>query len=128
MSRRINGEALSEELWIQFKHKEEYYMFEISAGIYKGQNNKGYFVASLKNMNVAPEIDALTDLFGRVRFEKDMDYNIKIGRKTAVIEVEIDHLNDIKMVYGSKFADRLQKNIAISLIYKNGQEQCSIQT
>lgn len=48
MSRRINGEALSEELWIQFKHKEEYYMFEISAGIYKGQNNKGYFVASLK--------------------------------------------------------------------------------
>lgn len=39
-------------------------MFEISAGIYKGQNNKGYFVASLKNMNVAPEIDALTDLFG----------------------------------------------------------------
>ena len=118
MSRRINGEALSEELWIQFKHKEEYYMFEISAGIYKGQNNKGYFVASLKNMNVAPEIDALTDLFGRVRFEKDMDYNIKIGRKTAVIEVEIDHLNDIKMVYGSKFADRLQKNIAMSLIYK----------
>ena len=118
MSRRINGEALSEELWIQFKHKEEYYMFEISAGIYKGQNNKGYFVASLKNMNVAPEIDALTDLFGRVRFEKDMDYNIKIGRKTAVIEVEIDHLNDIKMVYGSKFADRLQKDIAISLIYK----------
>lgn len=118
MCRRINGEALSEDLWIRFRHQDEYYMFEVSAGIYNGQNQKEYFVTSLKNMNVAPEIDSLTDLFGRVRFEKDMNDNIRIGRKTAVIEVEIDHLNDIKMVYGSKFADEIQKNIALNLIYK----------
>ena len=56
-----------------------------------------------------PEIDPLTDLYGQVKFEKDIVDYIQQGRKVAVLEIEIDHMNDINILYGTNYSDRIQR-------------------
>ena len=81
------------------------------------QGKNRYFIVLLRNQNVIPEIDPLTDLYGQVKFEKDIVDYIQQGRKVAVLEIEIDHMNDINILYGTNYSDRIQKVLAYRFIY-----------
>lgn len=59
----------------------------------------------------------MTDLYGQVKFEKDIVDYIQQGRKVAVLEIEIDHMNDINILYGTNYSDRIQKVLAYRFIY-----------
>ena len=65
-------------------------MFGFFMNVVKEDKNE-YLVHILVNQNVIPEIDALTDLYGQKKFEKDVEGYIRTGRKVAVLEIESAH-------------------------------------
>lgn len=75
------------------------------------------FYCSASESECDSEIDPLTDLYGQVKFEKDIVDYIQQGRKVAVLEIEIDHMNDINILYGTNYSDRIQKVLAYRFIY-----------
>ena len=116
MEKRFLGQKLSDELYIRLKNKDHYDMFGFFMSVVKEDGNE-YLLHILVNQNVIPEIDALTDLYGQKKFEKDVEGYIRTGRKVAVLEVEIDHMADINILYGANYTDRLQREIAHHFIY-----------
>lgn len=116
MEKRLLGQKLSDELYIRLKNKDHYDMVAFFMSVVKEDGNE-YLLHILVNQNVIPEIDALTDLYGQKKFEKDVEGYIRTGRKVAVLEVEIDHMADINILYGANYTDRLQREIAHHFIY-----------
>lgn len=57
-------------------------MFGFFMSVVKEDGNE-YLLHILVNQNVIPEIDALTDLYGQKKFEKDVEGYIRTGRKVA---------------------------------------------
>lgn len=95
-------------------------MTQIITDMILEQGKNRYFIVLLRNQNVIPEIDPLTDLYGQVKFEKDIVDYIQQGRKVAVLEIEIDHMNDINILYGTNYSDRIQKGSCIPVYLHDG--------
>ena len=117
MKKRLRGINLENDLYIRMGKDKKYVMTQIRTGMSLGQGKNRYFIVLLRNQNVIPEIDPLTDLYGQVKFEKDIVDYIQQGRKVAVLEIEIDHMNDINILYGTNYSDRIQKVLAYRFIY-----------
>ena len=117
MKKRLRGINLENDLYIRMGKDKKYVMTQIITDMILEQGRNRYFIVLLRNQNVIPEIDPLTDLYGPVKFEKDnVDY-LQQGRKVAVLEIEIDHMNDINILYGTNYSDRIQKVLAYRFIY-----------
>lgn len=117
MKKRLRGINLENDLYIRMGKDKKYVMTQIIADMILEQGKNRYFIVLLRNQNVIPEIDPLTDLYGQVKFEKDIVDYIQQGRKVAVLEIEIDHMNDINILYGTNYSDRIQKVLAYRFIY-----------
>ena len=117
MKKRLRGINLENDLYIRMGKDKKYVMTQIITDMILEQGKNRYFIVLLRNQNVIPEIDPLTDLYGQVKFEKDIVDYIQQGRKVAVLEVEIDHMNDINILYGTNYSDRIQKVLAYRFIY-----------
>lgn len=119
MKKRLRGINLENDLYIRMGKDKKYVMTQIITDMILEQGKNRYFIVLLRNQNVIPEIDPLTDLYGQVKFEKDIVDYIQQGRKVAVleIEIEIDHMNDINILYGTNYSDRIQKVLAYRFIY-----------
>ena len=117
MKKRLRGINLENDLYIRMGKDKKYVMTQIITDMILEQGKNRYFIVLLRNQNVIPEIDPLTDLYGQVKFEKDIVDYIQQGRKVAVLEIEIDHMNDINILYGTNYSDRIQKVIAYRFIY-----------
>lgn len=117
MKKRLRGINLENDLYIRMGKNKKYVMTQIITDMILEQGKNRYFIALLRNQNVIPEIDPLTDLYGQVKFEKDIVDYIQQGRKVAVLEIEIDHMNDINILYGTNYSDRIQKVLAYRFIY-----------
>ena len=117
MKKRLRGINLENDLYIRMGKDKKYVMTQIITDMILGQGKNRYFIVLLRNQNVIPEIDPLTDLYGQVKFEKDIVDYIQQGRKVAVLEIEIDHMNDINILYGTNYSDRIQKVLAYRFIY-----------
>lgn len=117
MKKRLRGINLENDLYIRMGKDKKYVMTQIITDMILEQGKNRYFIVLLRNQNVIPEIDPLTDLYGQVKFEKDIVDYIQQGRKIAVLEIEIDHMNDINILYGTNYSDRIQKVLAYRLIY-----------
>lgn len=117
MKKRLRGINLENDLYIRMGKDKKYVMTQIITDIILEQGKNRYFIVLLRNQNVIPEIDPLTDLYGQVKFEKDIVDYIQQGRKVAVLEIEIDHMNDINILYGTNYSDRIQKVLAYRFIY-----------
>ena len=113
MKKRLRGINLENDLYIRMGKDKKYVMTQIITDMILEQGKNRYFIVLLRNQNVIPEIDPLTDLYGQVKFEKDIVDYIQQGRKVAVLEIEIDHMNDINILY----SDRIQKVLAYRFIY-----------
>ena len=117
MKKRLRGINLENDLYIRMGKDKKYVMTQIITDMVLEQGKNRYFIVLLRNQNVIPEIDPLTDLYGQVKFEKDIVDYIQQGRKVAVLEIEIDHMNDINILYGTNYSDRIQKVLAYRFIY-----------
>lgn len=117
MKKRLRGINLENDLYIRMGKDKKYVMTQIITDMILEQGKNSYFIVLLRNQNVIPEIDPLTDLYGQVKFEKDIVDYIQQGRKVAVLEIEIDHMNDINILYGTNYSDRIQKVLAYRFIY-----------
>lgn len=117
MKKRLRGINLENDLYIRMGKDKKYVMTQIITDMILEQGKNRYFIVLLRNQNVIPEIDPLTDLYGQVKFEKDTVDYIQQGRKVAVLEIEIDHMNDINILYGTNYSDRIQKVLAYRFIY-----------
>ena len=117
MKKRLRGINLENDLYIRMGKDKKYVMTQIITDMILEQGKNRYFIVLLRNQNVIPEIDPLTDLYGQVKFEKDIVDYIQQGRKLAVLEIEIDHMNDINILYGTNYSDRIQKVLAYRFIY-----------
>ena len=117
MKKRLRGINLENNLYIRMGKDKKYVMTQIITDMILEQGKNRYFIVLLRNQNVIPEIDPLTDLYGQVKFEKDIVDYIQQGRKVAVLEIEIDHMNDINILYGTNYSDRIQKVLAYRFIY-----------
>ena len=117
MKKRLRGINLENDLYIRMGKDKKYVMTQIITDMILEQGRNRYFIVLLRNQNVIPEIDPLTDLYGQVKFEKDIVNYIQQGRKVAVLEIEIDHMNDINILYGTNYSDRIQKVLAYRFIY-----------
>ena len=117
MKKRLRGINLENDLYISMGKDKKYVMTQIITDMILEQGKNRYFIVLLRNQNVIPEIDPLTDLYGQVKFEKDIVDYIQQGRKVAVLEIEIDHMNDINILYGTNYSDRIQKVLAYRFIY-----------
>ena len=117
MKKRLRGINLENDLYIRMGKDKKYVMTQIITDMILEQSKNRYFIVLLRNQNVIPEIDPLTDLYGQVKFEKDIVDYIQQGRKVAVLEIEIDHMNDINILYGTNYSDRIQKVLAYRFIY-----------
>ena len=117
MKKRLRGINLENDLYIRMGKDKKYVMTQIITDMILEQGKNRYFIVLLRNQNVIPEIDPLTDLYGQVKFEKDIVDYIQQGRKVAVLEIEIDHMNEINILYGTNYSDRIQKVLAYRFIY-----------
>ncbi len=117
MKKRLRGINLENDLYIRMGKDKKYVMTQIITDMILEQGKNRYFIVLLRNQNVIPEIYPLTDLYGQVKFEKDIVDYIQQGRKVAVLEIEIDHMNDINILYGTNYSDRIQKVLAYRFIY-----------
>lgn len=117
MKKRLRGINLENDLYIRMGKDKKYVMTQIITDMILEQGKNRYFIVLLRNQNVIPEIDPLTDLYGQVKFEKDIVDYIQQGRKVAVLEIEIDHMNDINILYGTNYSDQIQKVLAYRFIY-----------
>ena len=117
MKKRLRGINLENDLYIRMGKDKKYVMTQIITDMILEQGKNRYFIVLLRYQNVIPEIDPLTDLYGQVKFEKDIVDYIQQGRKVAVLEIEIDHMNDINILYGTNYSDRIQKVLAYRFIY-----------
>lgn len=117
MKKRLRGINLENDLYIRMGKDKKYVMTQIITDMILEQGKNRYFIVLLRNQNVIPEIDPLTDLYGQVKFEKDIVDYIQQGRKVAVLEIEIDNMNDINILYGTNYSDRIQKVLAYRFIY-----------
>ena len=117
MKKRLRGINLENDLYIRMGKDKKYVMTQIITDMILEQGKNRYFIVLLRNQNVIPEIDPLTDLYGQVKFEKDIVDYIQQGRKVAVLEIEIDHMNDINILYGTNYSDRIKKVLAYRFIY-----------
>ena len=117
MKKRLRGINLENDLYIRMGKDKKYVMTQIITDMILEQGKNRYFIVLLRNQNVIQEIDPLTDLYGQVKFEKDIVDYIQQGRKVAVLEIEIDHMNDINILYGTNYSDRIQKVLAYRFIY-----------
>ena len=117
MKKRLRGINLENDLYIRMGKDKKYVMTQIITDMILEQGKNRYFIVLLRNQNVIPEIDPLTDLYGQVKFKKDIVDYIQQGRKVAVLEIEIDHMNDINILYGTNYSDRIQKVLAYRFIY-----------
>lgn len=117
MKKRLRGINLENDLYIRMGKDKKYVMTQIITDMILEQGKNRYFIVLLRNQNVIPEIDPLTDLYGQVKFEKDIVDYIQQGRKVAVLEIEIDHMNDINILYGTNYSDRIQKVLSYRFIY-----------
>lgn len=118
--KRMRGEDLDGELCIRFREKSgDYCMYSFHTDIVKEEEPYGeYLIVILKNENVLPLIDALTDLYSQVRYSGDLEHAIKTEEQIAVLKIGIRQFNNFNIIYGEKFTNQILRETALQFIYQ----------
>lgn len=116
---RTQGKNLDRELCVRMKGVSgEYHMFSIHTKIVTDEKNaERYLVILLRNENVLPRIDALTDLYSRARFATDLETELEKKEPFAVLMIKLERFNNLNIIYGNDFTNQLLKETALQFIY-----------
>ncbi len=116
---RTQGKNLDWELCVRMKGAfEEYHMFSIHTDIVTDEKNaEAYLLILLRDENVLPRIDALTDLYSQARFVSDLEMEIENKAPFAVFMIKLERFNNLNIIYGNDFTNQLLKETALQFIY-----------
>lgn len=116
---RTQGKDLDRELCVRMKGvSEEYHMFSIHTDIVTDEENaETYLLILLRDENILPRIDALTDLYSQARFVSDLEAEIKKKFPFAVLMIKLERFNNLNIIYGTDFTNRLLKETALQFIH-----------
>lgn len=116
---RKQGKKTDWELWVRMKGvSDEYHMFSIHTDIITDEKNgEGYLLVLLRNENVLPRIDALTDLYSQARYAADLEAAIEKRNPFAVLMVKLERFNNLNIIYGNEFTNQILKETALQFIY-----------
>lgn len=93
-----------------------YAMFSIHSECFEN-DGETYFVMVLKNENILPEIDAVTDLYSHARYVSELSRRIRAHGRVALLQIEVSGFATFSLVYGVEFANRLLREVALQFIY-----------
>lgn len=119
IARRLSGQDLDVEFCIRIRgYTKEYCMFSFHMKRYTDEScGADFIVVVMKNENVLPEIDALTDLYSIARYGNDLQSSIDREDYVAVLEIRIEGFNNFNIIYGVSFANRILQEVALCFIY-----------
>ena len=119
IGKRLQGEELENELLIHLLDRDgKFYMYRFYTDmIYAQDGTPQYLVVVMKNQNIIPDIDAITDLYSQERFIKDLDVVIRELDTFAVLQIHIDGFSTFNLIYGRDYVNELLKAISINFIY-----------
>ena len=118
IKKRMHLEGLGQSFSVRLKHDMMHYiLFTITSDIVCIEGDYRYLVTVMRNDKIPPEIDYVTILFGKNRFLTDVQAIMDSGMQVAAIMVSLDHIGDLKIIYGENSSDTLFEDIAIRFIY-----------
>lgn len=119
IGKRLQGIDLDCELCVRMRGKDGfYYMFSIHVNaLHDVDDNLEYLVVIIKNENIFPEIDALTDLYSYARYVKDLERGIAGGGNLAILQIQVEGFNTFNLIYGLDYSNELLRAIALQFIY-----------
>lgn len=95
----------------------DYHLFHIQTQHLQDDEYRDYILVTLKDVNVMPDIDPLTDLYSQAMYERDLEIAVEKNSRLAVLKIGIERLNIFNIAYGAEFANRMLKEIALHFIY-----------
>lgn len=111
---RMQGKNLERELCVRMQGiSGAYHMFSFHTDIVADT----YLLILLRNENVLPRIDALTDLYSQARFTADLETEIERKTPFAVFMIKLERFNNLNIIYGTDFTNLLLKETALQFIY-----------
>lgn len=119
MGRRLQGMDLDTELCIRMHGKTgSYAMFSIhTKAIYDDNHQLEYLVGMLKNEDIFPDFDALTNLYSYARYVKELDHGIACEDKLAILQIQVEGFSTFNLIYGRDYSGELLRAIALRFIY-----------
>ena len=114
---RLNSEKLDYVFYVRMGNHTKEYMMGFYSDNFIGDDGHLYYILILRNENTLPDIDPYTYLYGQSKFEKDINGYIMENRSVAIIEVEICHIDEFNILYGSNFSTTIQRELALKFIY-----------
>lgn len=116
MAKKLSMEDMGGELCIRFRGSEKYSLFSIFADAVE-QDGTTYLIVMFRNENIGPDLDYVTDLYGKRRFLEDVAHNIQIRQPMAILMVGLQHMDEFDMIYGRKSGEFVYHMLALRFIY-----------
>lgn len=114
---RLNGKSIGDPFSVRMGNDGQSFMYTILTDVVKDDDTNKYLVLVFRNDNMESEIDSQTDLFKGIRLGVDVEEVIEARGKAAVIELKIEHLNDLSILYGFDCRNRILRELATRFIY-----------
>lgn len=116
---RVRGINLDRELCVRIKDASgAYHMYSIHTDIVAQEENaEGYLLVLLRNENVLPRIDALTDLYSHARFDTDVEAAIEKREPFVVLMIKLERFTNLNIIYGTDFTNQILKETALQFIF-----------
>lgn len=118
IGKRLQGKDLDSELCIRMRGKTgDYSLFSVHAKALRDEDDGiEYLVVVIKNENIFPEIDALTDLYSHAKYVKDLEKEIACGGRLAILQIQVEGFNTFNLFYGPDYSNELLRAIAFRFI------------
>lgn len=119
IGKRLLGIDLDAELCIRMRAKDgSCSMFSVHTNVLRDRDGAPeYLVVMLRNENIVPKIDAMTDLYSYARYVQDLEAEIARGGKTAILQIQVEGFNTFNLIYGLDYSNELLRAIALRFIY-----------
>lgn len=119
IGKRLLGIDLDAELCIRMRAKDgSCSMFSVHTNVLRDRDGAlEYLVVMLRNENIVPKIDAMTDLYSYARYVQDLEAEIARGGKTAILQIQVEGFNTFNLIYGLDYSNELLRAIALRFIY-----------
>lgn len=119
IEKRLKGIELDNSFCFRMKDKNgKYSMYSIHIKALRDKDDDiEYLVMVIKNENIFPEIDALTDLYSCARYVKNLEKVIESERKIAILQIKLEGFNTFNVIYGMDYSNKLLRIIAKQFIY-----------
>ena len=120
MERRLRGYDLERELCIHMKGiQRDYDMYTFHMKRYTdAASDADYILGVMKNENILPHFDALTDLYTKTKYLIDLERVLHTEQDCiALLQISLEGFASMNIIYGTIFANRLLHAVSDAFIH-----------